>query len=140
MRTLMLLPLLLLAGFAFSQTSPAPAAASNAAQTAEAHSVPSLDGGIGSCTADFTINDVAGKPVYNATIKVHIAYGTWSIRKLDLQINTNVDGKARFTGLPERVKRGLMFQASDPGRYGEAFDDPAETCNKQFTIALQKKN
>jgi hypothetical protein len=33
-----------------------------------------------------------------------------------------------------------MFQASDPGRYGEAFDDPAETCNKQFTIALQKKN
>lgn len=138
MRPFTLLSLLLLAGFAFSQTS-SQTAAQNASQTAEAHTVPSLDGGIGQCTADFTINDDAGKPVYNATIKVHIAYGTWSIRKLDLQINTNVDGKARFTGLPERVKRGLMFQASDPGRYGDSFDDPAETCNKQFTIALQKK-
>ncbi len=138
MRPFTLLPLLLLAGFAFSQTS-SQTAAQNASQTAEAHTVPTLDGGIGSCPAALPINDDAGKPVYNATIKVHIAYGTWGIRKLDLQINTNVDGKARFTGLPERVKRGLMFQASDPGRYGEAFDDPAETCNKQFTISLQKK-
>lgn len=108
------------------------------AQTADPHSVPSVDGGLGSCTADFTITDNAGKPIYAATIKVHIAYGFGSFHKLDLQVGTNVDGKARFTGLPERVKRGLYFEASESDRSGEAFDDPEKTCQAQFTIALQK--
>jgi hypothetical protein len=112
---------------AFAQT-PAP----------DPHAVPSLDGGIGSCTADFLITDSAAAPIYNAAIKVHIAYGTWSIRKLDLQVNTNVDGKARFTGLPNRLKHGLLFHASEGDRTGEAFDDPANTCKTQFTITIQK--
>jgi len=111
-----------------------------AAQAPDPHTVPSLDGGAGPCTADFTVNDNAGAPVYNATIKVHIAYGTWSIRKLDLQISTNVDGKASFTGLPNKLKHGLLFHASEGDRTGEAFDDPANTCKAQFTIALQKQN
>jgi hypothetical protein len=102
------------------------------------HAVPSLEGGIGSCTADFLITDSAAAPIYNAAIKVHIAYGTWSIRKLDLQVNTNVDGKARFTGLPNRLKHGLLFHASEGDRTGEAFDDPANTCKTQFTITIQK--
>jgi hypothetical protein len=110
------------------------------AQTPDPHSIPSVDGGLGSCTADFTITDNAGKPIYAATIKVHIAYGFGSVRKLDLQVGTNVDGKARFTGLPARVKRGLYFEASESDRSGEAFDDPERTCQAQFTIPLQKKS
>jgi hypothetical protein len=116
------------ATFPTSQTQPAP----------DPHSIPSLDGAIGPCTADFVIADSAGAAVYNAAIKVHIAYGTWSIRKLDLQVNTNVDGKARFTGLPNRLKHGLLFHASESDRIGEAFDDPANTCKAQFTITIQK--
>ena len=110
------------------------------AQSPDPHSIPSVDGGLGSCTADFTITDNAGKPIYSATIKVHIAYGFGSFHKLDLQVGTNVDGKARFIGLPERVKRGLYFEASESDRAGEAFDDPAKTCQAQFTIALQKNS
>lgn len=110
------------------------------AQTPDPHSIPSVDGGLGPCSADFTITDNAGKPIYAATIKVHIAYGFASVRKLDLQVGTNVDGKARFTGLPDRLKRGLYFEASDSDRSGEAFDDPEKTCQAQFTIALQKKS
>ena len=110
------------------------------AQTPDPHSIPSVDGGLGPCTADFTITDNAGKPIYSATIKVHIAYGVASVRKLDLQVGTNVDGKARFTGLPDRLKRGLYFEASESDRSGEAFDDPEKTCQAQFTIALQKKS
>lgn len=110
------------------------------AQTPDPHSIPSVDGGLGSCTADFTITDNAGKPIYAATIKVHIAYGFGSFHKLDLQVGTNVDGKARFTGLPERVKRGLYFEASEADRTGNAFDDPEKTCQAQFTIPLQKKS
>lgn len=112
--------------------------ASSNAQTPDPHSVPAIDGALGPCTADFTINDSAGKPVYAAKIKVHIAYGFASVRKLDLEVSTNSDGKARFTGLPNRVKRGLFFEATESDRTASAFDDPSTTCQAQFTLVLRK--
>jgi hypothetical protein len=113
---------------AFAQT-PAP----------DPKSVPVVDGAIGACSADFTVNDDAGSPVYAAKIKVHIAYGFMYARKLDLEVGTNADGKARFTGLPDRVKRGLFFEATESDRTAEAFDDPSTTCKNQFTVVLRKK-
>jgi hypothetical protein len=102
-------------------------------------SVPVVDGGIGACSADFTVTDAAGAPVYAAKIKVHIAYGFMYARKLDLEVGTNVDGKARFSGFPDRVKHGLFFEASEGDRTAEAFDDPATTCKAQFTVVLRRK-
>lgn len=113
---------------AFSQNTPA-----------DPKSIPVIDGGIGPCAADFTVTDADGAPVYAAKIKVHIAYGFMYARKLDLEVGTNADGKARFSGLPERTKRGLFFEASEADRTGEAFVDPATTCKSQFTVALRKK-
>lgn len=112
---------------------------SGAAQTPDPHSVPVVDGGVGSCSADFTITDSEKKPVYAAKIKVHIAYGFASVRKLDLEVGTNADGKARFTGLPNRLKRPLTFTASEGDRTAEVTDDIEETCQGQFTLPLQKK-
>jgi len=109
------------------------------AQTPDPHSIPSVDGAIGPCSADFTITDANNAPIYNAKIKVHIAYGFLSVRKLDLEVGTNVDGKARITGIPNRIKHGLYFHASEGDREGEVFDDPANTCKTQFTLPLQKK-
>ncbi len=117
--------------FALAQTSPSP--------TANAKTIPVVDGGIGPCTADFTVTDSAGATVYAATIKVHIAYGFMSARKLDLEVGTNAAGQARMTGLPQNVKRGFYFEASQADRAGTAFADPAVNCKAQFTIALQKK-
>lgn len=108
------------------------------AQMPDSKSVPVIDGGIGPCSADFTISGTDNKPVYLAKIKVHIAYGFMSTRKLDLEVSTNVDGKARFTGLPDRLKRGLFFEASEGDRTGNAFDDPSKTCQAQFSITLRK--
>ena len=123
-----------LTGLAVSQTAaPQPDAKSAPAP------VPAIDGGIGTCSADFIVNDADGKPVYAATIKVHIEYGFMYLRKLDLQIGTNADGKARFTGFPDRVKHGLFFEASEGDRVAEAFDDPATNCKNQFTVVLRKK-
>jgi hypothetical protein len=102
--------------------------------------VPVIDGGIGACSAEFTVTDAAGAPVYAATIKVHIAYGFMYLHKLDLQVGTNASGQARFIGLPERTKQGLFFTASEGGREGSAFDDPAKTCKASFTVALQRKS
>jgi hypothetical protein len=114
-------------------------AISQTAAPADPKSVPVIDGGIGPCSADFTVTDTAGAPVYAAKIKVHIAYGFMYARKLDLEVGTNADGKARFTGFPERVKRGLFFEASEGDRTAEAFDDPATTCKNQFTVILRQK-
>lgn len=114
-------------------------AALQAARGADAQPVPVVDGGVGPCSADFTVTDADGAPLYAAKIKVHIAYGFMYARKLDLEVGTNSDGKARFTGLPERVKHGLFFEASEGDRTAEAFDDPAATCKAQFTVALRKK-
>lgn len=117
-------------------------ATASSAQTAspsvDPKSVPVIDGALGSCTADFTITDSANVPIYNAKINVHIAYGFGSFHKLDLEVSTNADGKARFTGLPNRLKRPLNFHASEADREGEVSDDTAKTCTAQFTVALKK--
>jgi hypothetical protein len=102
-------------------------------------SIAEVDAGLGPCTADFTITDDAGSPVYAANIRVHIAYGFMNLHKFDLQVGTNADGKARFIGLPETTKQGLFFRASEGDREGSAFDDPSKTCKTQFTIVLRKK-
>jgi hypothetical protein len=108
-------------------------------QAPDPHSIPAVDGAVGPCSADFTVTDPDNKPVYAANIKVHIAYGFMYARKLDLEVGTNTDGKARFTGLPERVKRGLYFEASESDRTAETFVDPSTTCKSQFTVILRKK-
>jgi len=109
------------------------------AQTPDPHSIPSVDGAVGSCSADFTVTDTDSKPVYNAKVKVHIAYGFMSVRKLDLEVSTNADGKARFTGIPNRLKRPLTFEASEGDRVADVTDDPSTTCQAQFKMTLQKK-
>jgi hypothetical protein len=100
--------------------------------------VPVIDGGIGPCSADFTVNDANGAPVYNAKISVH-AYRFMNLHKLDLEAGTNAAGKARFTGLPDKPKQGLLFRASEADREGSSFDDPAKNCKAEFTIVLVKK-
>ncbi len=104
----------------------------------DAHTVPVVDGGIGPCSVAFTIKDNMGAPVYNAKIRVHIAYGFFSARKLDLEVGTNIDGKARFDGLPNRVKRTLLFEASQGGREGEASYDPADGCKAERAVTIEK--
>ena len=111
---------------------------SSLAQSPDPHSIPSVDAGISTCSADFTITDTNNKPVYAAKVKVHIAYGFASMRKIDLEVGTNVDGKGRFIGLPNRVKNGLFFDASEGDRTGNAFQDVSKTCQAQFTIVLRK--
>jgi hypothetical protein len=105
---------------------------------ANPHSVPSVDAELGPCSADLIITDTAGKQVYNAKINVRVQYGVF--HRLDLEVATNIDGKARFTGLPTNPRHGLFYQASEGDRTGNAFQDPSTKCNAEFTIALRKSN
>jgi hypothetical protein len=115
------------------------AAYPSGATPADAHTVPSVDGGIGPCSVLFTVTEAAGgAPVYDAKVKVHIAYGFVRAHKLDLEVGTNIDGKARFDGLPNRVKQALHFEASHAGQEGSAVYDPADGCKAEHTIVLSK--
>jgi hypothetical protein len=134
----LLLRLIIVTALAAISASASAQAPTSAAQP-DPKAVPVIDGGIGPCSADFTITDANGAPVYAAKVKVHIAYGFANVRKLDLQVGTNIDGKARITGLPDRIKHGIYFHASEGNRIGEAFDDPANSCKAQFTITLREK-
>ncbi len=100
--------------------------------------VPVIDGGAGPCSLLLTVTADSG-PVYAAVIKVHIEYGFGGFRRLDLQASTNVNGKAKFTGLPSRVKRPpLEFQASSSDLAGTATFNPSDRCQATRDIALQK--
>jgi hypothetical protein len=112
-----------------------------AQQTPDPHQVPVMDGEAGPCSVSFTVTDAKGAPVYDARIKVHIAYGFAGVRKLDLEAATNVDGKTQFKGLPEKVKGGtLIFHASQGKRDGSAVYDPAKNCNGQQSSIVLTEN
>ena len=123
---------------AFVLTFFSPALQSQSASPVDPKTVPVIDGGIGPCSADFTVTDAAGAPVYDAKVRVHIAYRFMSFHKLDLEVGTNAAGKARFTGLPDKTKQGLLFHASEGNREGSAFDDPTKTCKAELTVVLEK--
>ena len=98
-----------------------------------------MDGGAGPCSLELTVIGADGKPVYAATLKVHITYGFGGIRRLDLEAGTNSEGKVKFTGLPSRVHRPpLEFRASKDEFEGVAAYDPSAECQAKHDITLEK--
>jgi hypothetical protein len=113
-------------------------APAHAQQPPDPHQVPVMDGEAGPCSIAFTVADAKGAPVYDARIRVHMAYGFAGVRRLDLEAATNVDGKTQFKGLPEKVKGGMLtFRATQGKREGLATYDPAKNCSgQQSSIVL----
>ena len=110
-------------------------------QAQAAHTVPVMDGGAGPCSMELTVLGPDGKPVYDATVKVHISYGFAGARRLDLQAGTNVDGKLKFTGIPARVHRPpLEFNATKGDLQGTITDDPTDQCQAKENLTLAKSN
>lgn len=99
--------------------------------------VPVMDGGAGPCSLELTVTGADGKPVYAATVKVHVAYGFGGVRKLDLEAGTNSDGKVKFTGLPARVRRPpLEFHASKDDLAAVLTYDPSAECEAKHRITV----
>lgn len=98
-----------------------------------------VDGGAGPCSIELTVLGPDTKPVYNASVKVHVSYGFGGFHRLDLQAGTNTDGKAKFTGLPTRVHRPpLEVNATKDDLSGTITFDPATQCQAAQQITLQK--
>lgn len=123
-----------------SQPSPTPSPAAQPSPTpSAAQEVPVIDAAIGPCSVAFTVTDAEGKPVYAATVKVHIMYGFGGFRKMDLEASTNVQGKVMFKGLPAKIHNPpLEFHASKDQLVGMASDDPVVECQAKHDIVLEK--
>jgi hypothetical protein len=106
---------------AFSQDKPKPE-----------NPIPVISGDLGGCTADFTVTGTKMKPIYGAKLEVELRYGFGGFHRTSLEIYTNVDGKARVEGLPERSKRPLAFTASYQGRKTVVIVDPEEKCHGAY--------
>lgn len=101
--------------------------------------VPTVDGALGPCSLQLTVNGADGKPIYAATVKVHIPYGFGGFHKLDLEGGTNSEGRVRFTGLPTRVRRPpLEFEASKDQLFATITYDPAVECRAIHSVVLDK--
>jgi hypothetical protein len=104
----------------------------------QAEKIPVIRGELGPCTAEFTVTDRDEKPLYDARIHVLIRYGFLGKRKSELEIGTNSDGKARFEGLPSRVRTPLEFRVRSGDLVHLLVHDPEADCQASFSVKLQK--
>lgn len=95
-----------------------------------------LKAGLGSCSADFTVKDAGGKAVYAALIHVRVRYGFGGIKRADLEVGTNSDGKARIEGLPDKA-RPLAYDIKKGDSSATADQDVETTCHATFDVTIK---
>jgi hypothetical protein len=118
-----------------AEPSAAPAAETPATKPLE---VTTLDARLGPCSAEFTVKDEDGKPVYNATIHVRVRYGALGVRRMDLEVGTNGDGRARIIGLPDRA-RPLVYEVTRGETMATAGQDLEKTCKGSYDLTLKPR-
>ena len=90
----------------------------------------------GSCSAEFTVKDAAGKPVYGANVHVRVRYGFAGIKRADLDVGTSSMGKARIEGLPDKA-RPMTWDIKKDEKKAEATQDVADKCQATFDVVLK---
>ena len=105
----------------------------------EPSKVPVISGDLGDCSANLRVTDVKDKPVYNAKIGVEIKYGFAGLHRSTLEVYTNIDGRARFEGLPLKSRGPLAFTATYEGRSTTVVVEPRDNCHGSYTAILPNK-
>lgn len=90
----------------------------------------------GGCSADFTVKDTDGKPVYAAMAHVKIRYGFAGVKHADLEIGTSSEGKARVEGLPDKA-RPMTWEVKKDEKTTEVTQDVADKCHATFDVVLR---
>jgi len=90
----------------------------------------------GACSADFTVKDSDGKPIYAALIHVRIRYGFMSLKRMDLEVGTNSDGRARVEGLPSRAKP-LTYEIWKADKKTSVEQDFSRNCDATYDVSLK---
>jgi hypothetical protein len=105
--------------------------------SAFAADVPSISADLGPCSARFTVTD-GSKPVYDAKVRTRIKYGSFGIRKLDLEIGTDANGKADVLKLPNMIKQPIAFEIVKGDISRTVIFDPSQKCEAAYDVALRK--
>ena len=95
-----------------------------------------LKAGLGPCTADFTVKDADGSSVYGAVIHVRVRYGFMNIKRADLEVGTNSEGRARIEGLPDKAKP-LAYEIAKDTRKVTVEQNIASMCQGTFDVTLK---
>ena len=95
-----------------------------------------LKAGIGPCSADFSVKDADGMPVYGASVHVKVRYGVFGVKRADLEVGTNSSGDARIEGLPDKA-RPLVYDVQKAGKKATAEQNVATTCNAKYALTLK---
>jgi len=115
-------------------------AAQQPAQPQQPDDIPVTDAASGPCSIELSVTSSDGKPVYAARIDYHAAYGAFGAHKLDMGVYTNAQGKAKFTGIPLKVKKPpIEFNAKKDDLIGMATMDPVTECQAKHDIVMDKK-
>jgi len=94
----------------------------------------------GSCSADFTVKDADGKPVYAAMVHVKVRYGFAGVKRADLEVGTSSDGKARVETLPDKAKPmvwEINKKDGDVEKKATVTQDVSDTCHATFDVSLK---
>ena len=91
---------------------------------------------LGPCAADFTVTDATSSPVYAATVHVRIRYGFLGLKRMDLEVGTDSDGKARVEGLPASAKP-LVYDISSADKKTTVEQILATRCQATYAVALK---
>lgn len=108
------------------------------AQDAPKQDIPHVSADAGACFVNFTVTDAGGKPFYNAKITGQVRYGFGSLHRVDLEVGTNSDGKARIDGLPDKTKKPIQFTIAH-GDMSTTLDyNPGTNCHQDSDVKLGK--
>ena len=91
---------------------------------------------LGACAADFTVTDIDGKPVYAATVHVRLRYGFLGVKRMDLEVGTGPDGKARVEGLPAGAKP-LTYDIAKAEKKATVAQNLASNCKATYAVSLK---
>ena len=111
-----------------------------ASARSQATSVPTVKANLGACSVDFTVSQKLNHPLYNAQVSVRIAYGFLGVKKMELQIGTDSEGKARFEGLPSEVHDPpLRFVVKHNGRTKTVDYWPRVRCHAEYSVIMDAR-
>jgi hypothetical protein len=98
--------------------------------------VPVLNAGLGSCSTTFTVKSADGTPAYGAAVRVKMRYGLMGLKRMDLELSTNSDGKAAVRGLPSKAKP-LAYEIFKGNQRATVEQDLAKNCQSAFDVSLK---
>ena len=101
--------------------------------------IPVISADLGECSADIRVISTKREPLYKAKIETLIKYGFGGFHRLTLEIYTDVDGKARFEGLPERPRQPLAFEVTYEGRSTTVIVHPVQKCHGSYEAIVTNK-